>query len=265
MRLSDCHIFENATERCEGILDSFVEGAEMDPVPQLLEEGNENKVVDDTDVSEDKDVEMFRSVESSVPASSKKGTTTNGTPIKTYESCNGEGLASTSTSNTTTSNINHDGFDTTTNNTTDKNGEVKTEQFQISHTPLDQMYVDLSLEPGSSVSLSVGPETDSSVALSVQPETDSESISIKTPICSDSSSSSDSSDSSSSSSDSDSDSSSVPSMVDSDILILWILQALQNLWYRKKQNDSIASSPINYYSFIYFIQLETNEYIIILL
>jgi hypothetical protein len=185
MRLSDCHIFENATERCEGILDSFEEGAEL--------------------------------AESSVPASSKKGTTPNETPITTYESCNVEGLAGTSTSNTTTSNINHYEFDTTTNNTTDNNGEVKTEQIQISHTLMDQMYVDLSLESGSSVSFSEGPGTDSSVALSLQPETDSQSISIKTPIRSGSSSSSESSASSSSSSDLDLDSSSVPSIVGSDI------------------------------------------------
>jgi hypothetical protein len=215
MRLPDCHIFDNATERCEKILDSFVEAVETDPEPPVLEEGHENKVVDDKDVSEDKDVGMFRLAEYSVPASSKDGKTTNGTPIKTYKSCNGDGLARTSTSNTATSNINHDEFDTATSNTADKNGEVETDQFQISHTPLAQMYVDLSLESGSSVSLSVVPDTDSSVSLSVLPETDSESLSKKTPNRSASSSSSESSESSSSSSDSDSDSSSVPSMVDS--------------------------------------------------
>jgi hypothetical protein len=32
--------------------------------------------------------------------------------------------------NTTTLNINHDGFDTTMNNTTDKNGAIKIEIFQ---------------------------------------------------------------------------------------------------------------------------------------
>jgi hypothetical protein len=229
MKLPDCHIFENATERSEAILESFVEGAETGQVPQVSEEGNGNKVVDDTDASEETEVEMFRSVESSVPASSKNGTSTNGTPIKTYKSCNGEGRANTSTSNTTTSNINHDGFDTTTNNTTDKNGEVKTEQFQINHTPLDTMYVDLSLESGSSVSITVGPQSEASVSLSVGSqsnssvslyalqESDLESLSIKPPNRSDSSSSSEISDSSSSSLDSESDSSSVPSMVDSDI------------------------------------------------
>jgi hypothetical protein len=77
---------------------------------------------------------MLRSEKSSVPTSSKKGTTLNGTTVKTFLSRNVEGLASTSTSNTTTSNINH---------------------------------VDLSLESESSVSFSDGPETDSSVALSL--------------------------------------------------------------------------------------------------
>jgi hypothetical protein len=215
MRVSNCQIFENATERCEGILDSFVEGAETDPVPQLLEEENKNKVGDDTDVLGDKDGKMLRSAESSVPSSSKNGTTTNGMPIKIYKSCNGEGQANNSASNTTTSSINHYEFNTTTNNTTDNNGEVKTEPIQISNTPMDQMYADLSLESESSVSFSDGPETDSSVALSLQPETDSQSISIKTPIRSGSSSSSESLPSSSSSSDSDS--SSVPSIADSDI------------------------------------------------
>jgi hypothetical protein len=184
MRLSDCHIFEKATERCEEILDSFVEGAETDPVPQLSEKENKNKVGDETDVSEDKDGKMLRSEKSSVPASSKKETTLNGTTVKTFLSRNVEGLASTSTSNTTTSNINH---------------------------------VDLSFESESSVLFSDGPETDLSVALSLQPETDPQSISIKTPIRSGSSSSSESLPSSSSSSDLDSDLSSVPSIPESDI------------------------------------------------
>jgi hypothetical protein len=203
--------------RYEGILDSFLEGAETDQVPQLLEKLNENKVGDDTDVLEDKEVEMLRSEKSADPASSKKGTTPNGTTIKTYESCNVEGLASTSTFSTTTSNTNHYGFDTTTNNTTDNNGEVKTEQIQISNPPTDQIYVDLSLESVSSVSFSDGPETDSSVVLSLQPETDSQSVSMKTPIRSGSSSSSESLPSSSSSSDSSSDSSSVLSIANSGI------------------------------------------------
>jgi hypothetical protein len=227
--LPDWHIFENATELSEAILDSSVEEAETGPVPQVLEEGNKKKVVDDTDVLEDTDVEIFPLAASSVTASSKNGTTTKGTSPKTYKLCNGEGRATTSTSSTTTSNINHDGFDTTTNNTTDKNGEVKTEKFQTSHTPANQMYVDLSLESGSSVSITIGPQSEASVSLSVGSQSDSSvslsalqqgdsgSLSIKPPNRSDSSSSSESSDSSSSSSDLESDSSSVPSMVDSDI------------------------------------------------
>jgi hypothetical protein len=66
MRLPDCHGFENATERSEAILDYFVEGAEMDKVAQVLEEGNEKKVVDDTAVLEDTDVNMFPLAASSI-------------------------------------------------------------------------------------------------------------------------------------------------------------------------------------------------------
>jgi hypothetical protein len=172
MRLPDLHIYENATEVSEAILDSSVEEAETDLVPQVLEEGNEKKVVDDTYVLEDTDVEIFPLAASSVTASSKNGTTTNGTSPKTYRSCKGEGRATISTSNTTTTNINHDGSDTTTNNTTDKNGKVKTEQFQISHTPANQMYVDLSLSSGSSVSITIGSQSDSSVSLSIGPQSD---------------------------------------------------------------------------------------------
>jgi hypothetical protein len=174
-------------------------------------------------------VEICPLVASSVTASSKNETTTKGTSPKTYKSCNGEGRATTSTSNTTTSNINHDGFDRTTNNTTAKNGAVKSEKFQISCNPANQLYADLSLESGSSVSITAGPPSKASVSLSVGSQSDlslslsafqqsdSESVSIKPPNRSDSSSSSENSATSSSSSDSDSDSSSVPSMVNSDI------------------------------------------------
>jgi hypothetical protein len=74
-------------------------------------------------------VEICPLAASSVTASSKNGTTTKGTSPKTYKSCNGEGRVTTSTSNTTTSIINHDGFDRTTNNTTDKNEAVKSGKF----------------------------------------------------------------------------------------------------------------------------------------
>jgi hypothetical protein len=168
-------------------------------------------------------------VASSVTASSKNETTTKGTSPKTYKSCNGEGRATTSTSNSTTSNINLDGFDRTTNTTTAKNGAVKTEKFQTSYNPANQLYVDLSIESRSSVlithgppseasvSLSVGSPSDLSLSLSVFHQSDSESVSIKPPNRSDSSSISETSGTSSSSSDSEPDSSSVPSMVDSDI------------------------------------------------
>jgi hypothetical protein len=102
----------------------------MGSVPQVLEKPNKKKVVEDTDVSEDKDVEICPLAASSVTASSKNETTTKGTSPKTYKLCNGEGRATTSTSNTTTSNINLDGFDRTTNTTTAKNGAVKTENFK---------------------------------------------------------------------------------------------------------------------------------------
>jgi hypothetical protein len=101
-RLSDCHIFDNATERCEGILDSFVEDSEtvleegnekkvvdssleeahMGSVAQLLEEQNKEKVVKDTDVSEDKDIGICPLVVSYVTESSKNETTTKGTSLK---------------------------------------------------------------------------------------------------------------------------------------------------------------------------------------
>jgi hypothetical protein len=199
----------------------------MGSVAQVLEERNKKKVVEDTDVSEDKDVEICPLAVSSVIASSKNETTTKGTSPKTYKSCNDEGRATTSTSISITSNINLDGYDRTTNTTTAKNGAVKTEQFQISHTPANQLYVDLSTESGSSVSIthgppseasgSVGSPSDMSLSLSTFPQSDSESVSKKPPNRSDSSSSSDTSGTSSSSSDLESDSSSVPSMVDSDI------------------------------------------------
>jgi hypothetical protein len=97
----------------------------MGSVAQVLEERNKKKVVQDTEVSEDKDIGIFPSVVSSVTESSKNETTTKGTSIKTYQLCNDEGRATTSTSNSNTSNSNLDGYDRTTNTTSAKNGAVK--------------------------------------------------------------------------------------------------------------------------------------------
>jgi hypothetical protein len=247
MRLPDEHIFENATKLSDAIQDSSLEESEtvleegnekkvvdssveevhMGSVAQVLEERNKEKVLQDTDVSEDKDIGIFPLVVSSVTESSKNETTTKGTSIKTYKSCNDEGRATTSTSNYITSNSNLDGYDRTTNTTSAKNGAVKTKKFQTSYNTANQLYVDLSSEPGSSVLItheppsvasgSVGSPSESSLSLSTSPPSDSESVSKKSPNRSDSSSSSDTSGTSSSSSDSEEDSSSVPSMDDSDI------------------------------------------------
>jgi hypothetical protein len=69
-------------------------------------------------------------VVSSVTESSKNETTTKGMSIKTYKSSNDEGRATTSTSNSITSNSNLDGYDRTTNTTSAKNGAVKTKKFK---------------------------------------------------------------------------------------------------------------------------------------
>jgi hypothetical protein len=209
LTLSDCHIFENATERCEGILDSFVEESET-----VLEEGNEKKVVDSS--VEEAHMGLVARVVSSVTESSKNET-----------SCNDEGRTSTSTSISITSNSNLDGYDRTTNTTTKKNGAVKTEKFRTSSNSSNQPFVDLSTESGSSASItneqpsdasvSVGSPSESSLSLSTSIPSDSESVSKKSTNRSNSSSSSDTSGTSSSSSDSEDDSSSVPSMDDSDI------------------------------------------------
>jgi hypothetical protein len=176
MRLSDCHIFENATERCEGILDSFVEESET-----VLQEGNEKKVVDSS--VEEAHMGLVAQVVSSVTESSKNETTTKGTSIKTYKSCNDEGRATTSTSNSITSNSNLDGYDRTTNTTSAKNRAVKTKKFQTSYNTANQLYVDLSTESGSSVSITreppceasgfVGSPSESSLSLSTSPPSDS--------------------------------------------------------------------------------------------
>jgi hypothetical protein len=236
MILQDGHILEYATELSDAIqdssleeaemvleegnekkvVDSSVEEAHMGSVAQVLEERNKKKVVEDTDVSEDKDVKICPLAVSSVTTSSKNETTTKETSPKTYKSCNDEGRATTSTSISITSNINLDGFDRTTNTTTAKNGAVKTEKFQTSYNPANQLYVDLSIESGSSVSitaeppseasgsLSVGSPSDLSLSLSPFHQSDSESVSIKPPNRSDSFSSSENSATSSSSSDSES-------------------------------------------------------------
>jgi hypothetical protein len=74
MRLPDEHIFENATKLSDAIqasslletvleegnekkvVDSSVEEGHMGSVAQVLEERNKEKVVQDTDVTEDKDI-----------------------------------------------------------------------------------------------------------------------------------------------------------------------------------------------------------------
>jgi hypothetical protein len=170
---------------------------------------------------------LVAQVVSSITESSKNETTTKGTSIKTYESSNDEGRATTSTSNSITSNNNLDGYDRTTNTTSAKNGAVKSKKFQTSNNTANQPYVDLCTESGSSVSItqetpseasgSVGSQSESSLLLSAPPPSDSESVPKKSPIRSDGSSSSDTSSTSSSSSDSEEDSSSVPSMDNSDI------------------------------------------------
>jgi hypothetical protein len=247
MRFPDGHIFEYAKKLSDPIqdssleesktvleegnekkvVDSSVEEAHMGSVAQVLEERDKKKVVEDTDVLEDKDIEICPLVVSSVTESSKNETTTKGTSLKTFKSCNDEGRATTSTSISITLNSNLDGYDRTTNTTTAKNGAVKTEKFQTSYNPANQLYVDLSTESGSSVSIthgppskasgSVGSPSDSSLSLSTFPKSDLESVSKKPPNRSVCSSSSDTSGTSCSSSGPESDSSSVPSMVDSDI------------------------------------------------
>jgi hypothetical protein len=166
-------------------------------------------------------------VVSSVTESSKNETTTKGTSIKTYKSSNNEGRATTSTSNSIPSNSNLDGYDRATNTTSAKNGAVKSKKFQTSYNTANQPYVDLSTESGSSVLItqetpseasgSLGSPSESSLSLSASPPSNTESVPQKSPIRSDSFSSSDTSGTSSSSSDSEEDSSSVPSMDDSDI------------------------------------------------
>jgi hypothetical protein len=247
MTLPDEHIFENATELSgaiqdssleesetvleEGnekkVVDSSVEEAHMASLAQVLEERNKEKVLQYTDVSEDKDIGICPLVVSYVTESSKNETTTKGTSLKIYRSCNEEGRTTTSTSISITSNSNLDGYDRTTNTTTEKNGAVKTEKFQTSSNSSNQLCVDLSTESGSSVSItheqpseasvSVGSPSESSLSLSTSIPSDSESASKKSTNRSDSSSSSDTSGTSSSSSDWEEDSSSIPSMEDSDI------------------------------------------------
>jgi hypothetical protein len=182
----------------------------------VLQEGNEKKVVDSS--VEEAHMGSVAQVVSSVTESSKNETTTKG---------NDEGRATTSTSNSITLNSNLDGYDRTTNTTSAKNGAVKSKKFQTSYNTANQPFVDLSTELGSSVSItqetpseasgSVGSQSESSLSLSASPPSDSESVPQKSPIRSDSSSSSDTFGTSSSSSDSEEDSSSVPSMDDSDI------------------------------------------------
>jgi hypothetical protein len=152
MTLPDEHIFENATELSDAIqdssleesetvleegnekkvVDSSVEEAHMASLAQVLEERNKEKVLQDTDVSEDKDIGIYPLVVSYVTVSSKNETTTKGTSLKTYRSCNDEGRTTTSTSISITSNSNLDGYDRNTNTTTEKNGAVNTEKFQTS-------------------------------------------------------------------------------------------------------------------------------------
>jgi hypothetical protein len=102
MKLPDEHIFDNVTKLSDAIqdssleesetvleegnekkvVDSSVEEAHMGSVAQALEEWNTEKVLQDTDVSEDKDIGIFPLVVSSVTESSKNETTTKGTSIK---------------------------------------------------------------------------------------------------------------------------------------------------------------------------------------
>jgi hypothetical protein len=56
----------------------------MASLAQVLKERNKEKVLQDTEVLEDKDIGIFPSVVSSVTESSKNETTTKGTSIKTY-------------------------------------------------------------------------------------------------------------------------------------------------------------------------------------